>query len=264
MPAPVESRIFGRQIGRLVFGGVLLISATWLVAALAVGSFNSPGGMPMRLPLSHRIAYPTLGQIVVVTWIAAVAAGAAARWLAAIAAGAAARWITAWRSGGPGSDARFAASLIVPTVGIALLLPITLHLPIVTLLTSYNFDLWARINLWLTWHAHLVFACLAALRAYRLAAGRPAITPRAIYAATVLASCLPVVFLAPRQVAGWILDQVPHLHLAVIPPVIVAVTTLLCVPALRAMQRLADRERAEIAAARKLPHAIAVLPRRGA
>jgi hypothetical protein len=254
MRAPVESRIFGRQVGRLVFGAVLLAGVAWLVAALVVGSFQGPGGMPMRLPLSPRLAHLRPGQIVVVTWLAAIAAGAAARWIAA------------WRGGGPGSDARFAVSLIVPTVGIALLLPITLHLPIVTQLTGYDFDLWARANLWLTWHAHLVFACLAALRAYRLATGRPASAPRTIYAATVLASCLPVVFLAPRKVhlVSWMVNRVPHLHLAVIPPVIVAVTALLCVPALRAMQRLADRERAEIAAAQRLPRAIAVLPRRGA
>lgn len=56
---------------------------------------------------------------------------------------------------------------------------------------------------------------------------------------------------------------VPHPHLAVVPPLIVAITALPCLLPLRALQRLAERERAEIATARKLPRAIAVLPRRG-
>jgi len=217
-----------------------------------VGSFDDPG--PVRLPGPAALAHLRPGHVVVGTWLAAIAAGTVARWIALR------------RGGPPGSDARFAASLIVPTVGIALLLPITLHLPFVRRLTRYDFDLWALASLWLTWHAHLVFAGLAAQRARRLAAGQPALAPREIYAATVLASCLPVVFLTPSQVGfpSLMMSMVPHSQLAVVPPVIVAITALLCVPLLRAMQRLADRERVEIATARKLPRAVAVPPRRGA
>lgn len=252
MPAPVEHRLYARQVSRLVFGGVLLTGVAWLVAVLAVGSFKDPG--PGRVPVPAGLAHLQPGAIIVAIWLAAIAAGTAARWIAVR------------RGGPPGSDARFAASLIVPTVGVALLLPITLHLPIVPRLTRYDFDLWALASLWLTWHAHLVFAGLAALRAHRLAAGRPALAPRAIYAATVLASCVPIVFATPSQIdfVDLMMHGVPHHHLAVVPPLIVAITALPCLLPLRAMQRLADRERAEIATARKLPRAIAVLPRRGA
>ena len=71
-------------------------------------------------------------------------------------------------------------------------------------------------------------------------------TPRAICVATLITSCVPFVLL-------W-----------AIPRLLVAVTALPFVPMLHAMQRLIDRERAEIRAAPDLPRAVAVLPRRGA
>ena len=89
---------------------------------------------------------------------------------------------------------------------------------------------------------------------------------RASRAATVLASCLPVVFATPMRInfVSMMVHWVSHAELAVVPPLIVAVTALPCLLPLRAIQRLADRERAEIATTRKLPRAVAVLPRRGA
>jgi hypothetical protein len=89
-------------------------------------------------------------------------------------------------------------------------------------------------------------------------------TTSPIYVATVLASCLPVVFATPRQVdfASEMMRWVPHPALALVPPVVVAITALPFVPLLRAMQRRTDRERAEIAAAPRLPRPVAVLPRR--
>jgi len=260
MPAPIENRIFAREVGRLAFGTVLLAGVAWLAAVLVMGSFEYPEHLPLQVPAELVRFRPT--QIVVATWLAAIAAGFVAH------------RICVRRGGPPGSGARFTASLIVPTAGVALLLPITLHLPVIALLSEHrgpirllagvDFELWAVGSLWITWHAHLVFAGLAALRARQLAAGRPAIRPRAIYAATVLASCLPVVFLTPRRVdfAADMMRWVPHAELALVPPLVVAVTALPFVPLLRAMQRRTDRERAEIAAAQKLPRAVAVLPRR--
>jgi hypothetical protein len=52
--------------------------------------------------------------------------------------------------------------------------------------------------------------------------------------------------------------------LLVIPPILVALTALPFLRLLRTMQRLAERERTEIAAVQQLPLAIAVLPRRDA
>lgn len=260
MPAPIENRIFARQAGRLAFGGVLLAGAAWLIAMLVVGSFEPSTDLPVQV--SAPLVWLTAKQTIAATWLAAIAAGLLVHRIAVR------------RGGPPGSHARFAASLVVPTAGVALLLPITLHLPVIALCTDrwepfpalagLNFALWAMGSLWLTWHAHLVFAGLAALRARQLAAGRPAVSPRAIYAATVLAACLPVVFATPRQVdfASEMMRWVPHPALALVPPVVVAITALPFVPLLRAMQRRTDRERAEIAAAPKLPRAVAVLPRR--
>ncbi|HEX8113578.1 MAG TPA: hypothetical protein VF516_37865, partial [Kofleriaceae bacterium] len=173
----------------------------------------------------------------------------------------------AGRLGGPRSlDDRVAASLMVPAVGIALLLPIPLHLPVVALLADLDFfDVWAMGSLWITGLAHGVFAGLCALRAHDLAAGKRAVSPSAIYFATVLTSCVPVVFLADARVA-FVTDMARYVGseaLLVIPPILVAFTALPLVRLLRTLQRLADRERAEIAAAQKLPLAIAVLPRRG-
>jgi Flp pilus assembly protein TadB len=72
------------------------------------------------------------------------------------------------------------------------------------------------------------------------------VTPRQIYIITLLTSCVPFVLL-------W-----------AIPPTLVAITALPFVPMLHAMRRRIDRERAEIAEARDMPHAIAVRARRGA
>jgi hypothetical protein len=77
---------------------------------------------------------------------------------------------------------------------------------------------------------------------------------------------VPVVLLAGARVE-FVTDMVScvsHSALATIPPLVVALTALPFLSLLHAMQRLADRERAEIAAAPKLPRAVAVLPRRGA
>src|SRR5262249_49841556 len=116
----MANQIFARQIGRLVFGAVLLAGVAWLIAALGMEAFAGfgPYKLTPRFPAS---------EIIAVTWLAALAAGAAARAIAA-------------RRVSPRSlDARFAASLMVPAAGVALLLPITFHLPVVALLADLHF-----------------------------------------------------------------------------------------------------------------------------
>jgi hypothetical protein len=243
---PTMNRIFARQVGRLAFGGVLLAGVTWLVAVLGTGSFAHPGPYhsPLRLPA---------WEIIAATWLAALGAGQAARAIAV-------------RFGGLRSpDARFAASLVVPTAGIALLLPVTLQLPVVALLADLDFfDIWAMGSLWITGLAHVVFAGLCAARARELAAGKRAVSPYAIYFATVLTACVPVVFLADARVV-FVADMdlyVGSEALLVIPPILVAFTALPFLRLQRWMQRLAERERTEIAAAQQLPLALALPPRR--
>jgi hypothetical protein len=215
---PMMSQIFARRAGRIAFGLVLLVG----IASLATSAWTGFVG-------PHSPARFGAARLVGLTWLVAILAGAVVRGIAAH---------VRWR---PAAEALFAESVMVPTAGIALLLPITLHLPVVVAVADLPaFDFWVMASLWITGLAHLVFAGLSVLRARQLIAGRLAITPRAIYVATLLTSCVPFVLL-------W-----------AIPPLLVAVTALPFVPMLHAMQRLVDRERAEIAAAPDLPRAVAV------
>lgn len=222
---PTMSQIFARRLGRIASGVVLLLGAASLAGA-AWSTSTGPHGA------TRLGAVRLIGQ----TWLIAALVGAVVRAVAAR---------LRWR---PTPAALFAESVMVPTAGIALLLPITLHLPVVLLVGGASaFDFWVIASLWITGLAHAVFAGLCVLRARQLVAGRPAVTPRTIYIATLVTACVPFVLL-------W-----------AIPPVLVAITALPFVPMLHAMQRLVERERAEIAAVPgRLPRAIAVLPQRGA
>jgi hypothetical protein len=218
---PTTSQVIARRIARITFGSVLLVGVACLIAAACSAAF------------SHR---PTHGAprldataIVVLTWI-----------VAAIAAGVA--WLVARRLRlACDPDALFAESLMVPAAGIALVLPLTLHLPVVVMLADREaFDLWVLMSMWITGLAHLVFATTSALRGYQLASGKRAWSPRKIYVATVLTSCLPFVVLYA------------------IPPALVALTALPFIPLLRAMDRIVTRERQQLAGApHRLPRAIA-------
>jgi hypothetical protein len=86
-----------------------------------------------------------------------------------------------------------------------------------------------------------LFAAASMRRAHQLVAHRPAVTPRQIYIATVLVSCVPFIVL-------W-----------GVPPLLVALTAAPFVPLLHRMARIVDRERAEIVElTQALPRAIAV------
>jgi len=215
------SQIFARQVGRIAFGVVLLAGVAWLATDAWSGTFGA-----FRLPRLDA------ARIVGLTWLAAIAAGLAA-------------WgIAARVRGSRGSEALFARSIVIPTLGIALLLPITLHLPVVLLVADAGaFDFWVVASLWITGLAHLVFAATCALRGYRLVTGKPAMSPARIYVTTLVTSCVPFVVL-------W-----------AIPPVLVAITALPFVPMLHAMERRITRERLELeTVSQALPRAVALLP----
>ncbi|HEX7843945.1 MAG TPA: hypothetical protein VF469_41005 [Kofleriaceae bacterium] len=218
---PTMSQIFARRVGRIVFGVVLLAGVAWLATAAWSGSFSP-----------HRWPQLDAARIVGLTWLAAIVAGLAARWIAARVRG----------SHGP--EILFARSVVIPTLGIALLLPITLHLPIVMLIGRADaFDFWVIASLWITGLAHLVFATTCALRGYRLVTGKPAMSPARIYVATLITSCVPFVVL-------W-----------AIPPALVAITALPFVPMMHAMERRIARERLELdTVSQALPRAVAILP----
>ena len=224
---PTTSQVIARRIGRVAFGGVLVVGVACLIAAAWSGE------------LTHHSFYgrgPRLdaAAIIGLTWLVAAVAGVAA-------------WRVAVRvrlAGNP--DTLFAESLMIPAVGIALMLPITLHLPVVIALGDREaFDVWVVVSMWITGLAHAVFAFTSALRARQLVAGKPAWSPKRIYAITVVTSCLPFVVLYA------------------IPPALVALTALPFIPLLRAMERIVTRERDELAGApHALPRAVAAIARR--
>ncbi len=217
---PVRNRIFARRIARIAFGVVLLAGALALVAAAASGSWER--GRPPRLSAAQILGY---------TWFAATVAAGAAYALAAALRLRLAR------------DALFVPSLVVPAAGVALVLPITLHLLVALAIGSRSaaFDEWVEISLVVTGAAHLVFAALCMLRARRLAAGDATMTVAKLLGITVAAVCVPFMVL-------WF-----------IPPVLVAITALPILPLLHGMRPLIDRERAEIAALpARLPRATIV------
>jgi hypothetical protein len=223
---PEGSQIVARRIGRIVFGGVLLAGLAYLIAAACadhrglLGTYDHPS-----LHDAHGFH---AARIVTLTWLAAAVAGFAASRIAA-------RFPLARRP-----DWLFAESVMAPTLGIALLLPLTLHMPVVVLMTdTAGFDLWVVSSLWVTSLTHIVFAGSCTLRAQELVAGRRARSPRSIYLATVVTSCVPFILLLA------------------IPPVVVAITALPFIPLLHAMETLVARERQEIAdAPHPLPQAI--------
>ena len=218
-------QIIARRIGRITFGGVLLAGVVRLIVAAC----------------SHE-----LGREAIYTGHGLDAARTIERtWLIATLAGVVAWRVAAHVRFAPNPERLFAESLMVPAAGIALLLPITLHMPVILVIRdSAAFDLWVVASMWITGLAHAVFAITSVLRGKQLIAGEATWSPRKIYIATVVTSC------------------VPFAVLYAIPPAIVAITALPFVPLLRAMAWIVVRERRELAAAQHaLPRAIAVISR---
>ncbi len=216
-----NQELIARRVGRIAFGGVLLAGVACLVASASAGR-----------SMWHGPRFEA-AQILSGTWLVALIAGAAARAIA----------LRVPTGRGPG--ALFVESVVTPVLGMALLLPLTIHLPFALVLSdSDGFGEWVRVSFWITGTAHVVFALTSTLRGYQLATGRKAWSPGRIFALTVLTSCVPFVVLMG------------------IPPMLVAVTALPILPLLSAMERIVTNERAEIAAApQALPRAIAAPPR---
>jgi hypothetical protein len=213
-------RIIARRLGRIAFGIVLLIGVSTLVhRALAHEG-------------SGRQASTELACIIAGAWVG----GAAFGWLVRLVAQA-----VLVRRAQAVPEALFAASLIVPIAGIALLLPITLHLPFAFAFGISGFQDWVYASIWITGATHVALAVMCALRAHRLAQGRPAMSPLRIYTIAVFISCVPFVVI-------------------VLPPIVVALTGLPFLLLLQAMETVANRERTEVAAIPQLPCAIAALP----
>lgn len=110
------------------------------------------------------------------------------------------------------------SSYVLPYMGVALMLPLTIHLPFaIALGGTEGFDWWVLYSTAFVGIAHIVFAILVGLRASALAKGTQPISVRQIYVGTVVASGMPGL-------------------LVVIPVLLVAMTAALLLPMLHAME----------------------------
>lgn len=200
------SNVIARRIGRITFGCVLILGALCLMRAAATGA--------------HA---PSAYEILTYTWLAALGLTALGRRIAS-----AIRWAR-------DPDFLFTHSICVPMVGLALVLPLTLHMFVLgAWWSAYDFDQWVQISMLVTGLPHLVLVIAVIARGRALVADRPAIRPGTIYLITIAASCVPFIVF-------------------VVPPVLVALTGLPFLVLLRWMEGTVQRERAELAHAPHVP-----------
>ena len=208
-PASWLAGVIGRRIARTWAGGVLLLGAGLLFLRCTLGSEH---GMSPAL-------------IVLGTWFAAFVTY---------------RFALACKPRVWAPDTLARASLIVPSLGILALLPLTLHLPFFALADSLDdFAGWVAISALVTAPTTIVAGILIAVRCCHLAEGRAAtgvLSPAAIYGIGI-AACGPFLLL-------------------VVPPILIALTGLPFLPLLAYQEKLVERERL-IAEVGELPAALA-------
>ncbi|MFT3700706.1 MAG: hypothetical protein QM831_46605 [Kofleriaceae bacterium] len=180
------------RAARIAFGFALLVS----VPRIVLTAVDHPWG---------NQAAVALGQ----TWA-----------LAAIVALAA--WLLAPRF--PHVRISVVQSVVIPSMGVVFVLPITLHLLWSLLVhTTNHFGDWVALSAVCTGAAHVMAATLVGVRAKKLVTGHKAMAPTAVYAWTLLASNLP---------------------LPVLPMPIVAITGLFMLIGIFAFDATINRERA--------------------
>jgi hypothetical protein len=206
-----SSSLYGMRMGRLAFGITLLVGT----AAMYLAAIED-----------HYADGLHAGEIVLVTWAAAFALGAAVR-------------------AACGRSTRSAAglqrsSVVIPAVGVALLLPLTLLMFGLQLAGDriHEFDMWVQVAPLFVGVPHIVFAAMLGTRAARLVTGRAAPSPWMIYGWSVVASAFPGVLLY------------------FIPSILVAVVGLPILPLMFWMQPYLERERAREET--ELPRAVVV------
>jgi hypothetical protein len=187
---------------------VLLVGVAVVVARI--------GPPQLDRPFVHRTQVgPHVSSILAVTWVVAFCVYALVKPFAADRACAPRQLL--------------AASLVLPGVGLALLLPLTLHLAVALAFGGHGdgFDRWVLLSRDLTAPAHVVFAALVARRGLCLARGQRAPSPLGIFAIVVVVASVPWAIL-------------------VLPPLLVTVTGVPLVPALAGMETLVARELAAL------------------
>jgi hypothetical protein len=115
----------------------------------------------------------------------------AAMWIAATGVYAIVRVAVTASAPAPRGDAWLRASLVIPAVGLALALPLTLH-ALWFAMTGGNFDSWVRLSVAVVGFAHVVFALTFGMRAAQLArTAQPTMTIGSVFLWSVCASVIP-------------------------------------------------------------------------
>lgn len=191
------------RAARVGFGAVLIVGA--VVAA--------HGAWHERDVLGYSIA-AWFG----VVWVAAFALGAVA-W-------AIARLVPEGRA-----DRLVEAGVVVPAIGLALMTPLTIHLPFALGIDDEaGFSTWVQVSIPITALAHFALAWLSARRVRKIVRGELAATVPAILGNVIVVS------------------MVPFVVLYLIPPLLVALTGFAYLPILYLQGAIAEREHARLAA----------------
>lgn len=186
MATAPASALLSRRLARVVFGGSLialpaLLGVGWVLARDLTGSFEVP----------RNLGLLNLGLV----WLLAAAAAVAARHAAQLSA---VRGIF-------GDDAFATASIVVPAVGVAFVVPISLQAAVgapFALLADANFDGWLGFALGGTALAHVAFACTMGWSALKLARGHD--VRRVVLWPAVVLSFLPGIILLFPPILVWV------------------------------------------------------------
>jgi hypothetical protein len=209
-PTASAASMLSRRAGRIAFGTVLILG----MAAEVYGAVRGPGAWAW---VSRSFAHDEVhgwthsGPLLALTWLVALVAYAVVR-LAVRAA-----------APPPRDDALLRESLVVPAVGIALALPLTIH-GLFFLLVGGDFGEWVAASVALVGLAHLVFALTFGMHAAQLARGEPRMTIRRVFWWSVCASLVPGA-------------------LFLLPEILTAITGLFVLPVLHMFDALARRDR---------------------
>lgn len=128
-------------------------------------------------------------------------------------------------------DRHRVAGYVVPAIGVALITPLTLHLIVARLFGFDDFDAWVQWSVIFVSVAHVAFAIMVGMRAAAIVRGREPVKVGTIYLATVALAGVPGVIL-------------------VLPMIVTALTGIVIVPFLHAMDRWGERETLPVAVLR--------------
>jgi hypothetical protein len=127
----------------------------------------------------------------------------------------------------------------VPSVGIALMLPLLIHMPFAHGIAGLEGDDgWVRLSYVISGPTHLALAFMVARRGARLVDGRLVQSAGSVYLIACVISCVPFVVF-------------------VLPPLITMLTGVPFLGLLRYQEQLVERERAELEGEVAMPRAIA-------